>query len=138
MGIGLTHAVIHNVLSGISLEAQCSSFRGTVWKSSSSSSYSEHSGVLAAVLSSVELNDSCLCTGLGGVCGVFHGVTGAGSNEACSMLETWWIIGVFLNGVGRSTVSAPLSYPSSASDSCWSKAAFSVITKHPNYISSDC
>ena len=44
-------------------------------------------GVLAGVLSSVELNDSHLHTGLGGVCGVFHDVTGAGWNEVCSMLE---------------------------------------------------
>ena len=62
-------------------------------------------GVCAVVLS-VELNDSHLHTGLGGI---FHGVTGAGSNEACSMLETWWILGVFLHGVGKSTVSEPLS-----------------------------
>ena len=74
------------------------------------------------------LNDSHLCSGLGGVCGIFHGVTGAGSNEACSMMETWWILGVFLNGVGNSTVSEPLSLPSSTSDSCWSKAAFTAIT----------
>ena len=100
---------MHNVLSGISSEAQCSSFRDTVWKSSFSSSSSEHSGMLAGVLSSVELNDSHLHTGLGGVHGVFHGVTGAGWNEACSMLETWWILGVFLNGVGKLTVSEPLS-----------------------------
>ena len=66
---------MHNVLSS---EARCSSFRGTVWKSSSSYSSSEHSGVLAGVLSSVELNGSHLCTGLGGVCAVFLGVTGAG------------------------------------------------------------
>ena len=97
---------MHNVLSGISSEDQCSSFRGTVWKSSSSS---EHSGVLPGVLSSVELNDSHLHTGLGGVCGVFLGVTGAGLNEVCSMLETWWILGVFLSGVGKSTVSEPHS-----------------------------
>ena len=46
-------------------------------------------GVLAAVLlSSVELNDSHLHIGLGGVYGMFHGVTGSGLNEACSMLET--------------------------------------------------
>ena len=96
---------MHNALSGISSEAQCSSFRGTVSKSSSSSSSSEHSGVLAGVLSSVELNDSHLHTGLGGVCGVLHGVTGTGSNEACCMLETWRILGVFLNGVGKLTVS---------------------------------
>ena len=71
---------MHNVLLVISLETQCSSFRGTVWKSSSPSSSSEHSGVLAGVLSPVELNDSHLHTGLGGVCGVLCGVTGAGSN----------------------------------------------------------
>ena len=94
---------MHSVLSGISSEVQCSSFRGTVWKSSSSSSSSEQLGVLG------ELNDSHLHTGLGGVCGIFHGVTGAGLNEVCSMQETWWILGVFLNGVGKSTVSEPLS-----------------------------
>ena len=43
---------------------------------------------VCGVLSSVKLNDSHLHTGLGGFCGVFHGVTGFGSNEACSMLET--------------------------------------------------
>ena len=58
---------------------------------------------------SAELKDKHLCTGLGGVCGVLHGVTGAGSNEVCSMLETWWILGVFLSGVGKSMVSEPLS-----------------------------
>ena len=58
-------------------------------------------GVLAGVLlSSVELNDSHLHTGLGGVCCMIHGVTGSGSNEACSLLETWWILDVFLNRGG--------------------------------------
>ena len=71
--------------------------------SSSSSSSSEHVGVLS------ELNDSHLHTGLGGVCGISLSVTGAGLNEACSMLETWWILGVFLNGMGKSTVSESLS-----------------------------
>ena len=67
-------------------------------------------GVLAGVLSSsVELNESHLHTGLGGVCGMFHGVTGSGSNEACSRLETWWILDVFLSRVGKSIVSEPLS-----------------------------
>ena len=84
---------MHNVLSGISLEAQCSSSRGTIWKSSSSSSSSEHSGVLAGVLLSAELNDSHLHTSLGGVCGVFLGVTGAGLNEvmfhAGNMVDSW-------------------------------------------------
>ena len=61
------------------------------------------------MLSSAELNDCHLHTSLGGVCGILHGVTGAGSNEVCSMLETWWILGVFLNGVGKSIVSEPLS-----------------------------
>ena len=41
------------------------------------------------LLSSVELKDSCLHTGLDGVCDMFHGVTGSGLNKACSMLETW-------------------------------------------------
>ena len=91
---------MHNVLSGISLEVQWSSVRGTIWKSSSSSSSSEYIAVL---------NDKCLHTGLGGVCGILHGVTCAGSNDACSMLETWWIHCVFLNGVGTLTVSEPLS-----------------------------
>ena len=61
------------------------------------------------LLSSVELNDSCLHTGLDGVHDVFHGVTGSGSNEACSMLETWWILGVFLSGVGKLMVPELLS-----------------------------
>ena len=63
-------------------------------------------GVLS---SSDELNDSYLCTGLGGACNVFHGMSGSGLNEACLMLETWWIPGVFLGGVGKSIVSEPLS-----------------------------
>ena len=47
-------------------------------------------GVIPGVLlSSDELNDSQLCTGLGGACNVFCGVTGSGSNELCLMLETW-------------------------------------------------
>ena len=61
------------------------------------------------MLSSVELNDSHLHTGLGGVCGVFLSVTSAGLNEVCSMLEIWGILGIFLNGMGMSTVSEPLS-----------------------------
>ena len=31
----------------------------------------------------------CLCTGLGRVCGVLHGVVRTGWNEVCSMLEMW-------------------------------------------------
>ena len=113
---------MYNVLSGISLEVQWPSFRGTIWKSfSSSSSSSKYSGVFAGVAlgfgevtsgvasSSGELNDSHLCTGLGGACNMFHGVTGSGSNEASLMLETWWILGIFLSGVGKLIVSEPLS-----------------------------
>ena len=59
-------------------------------------------GVLAGVLSSsVKLNESHLHTGLGGVYGMFCGVTGSGLNKACSMLETWWILDVFLSRVGK-------------------------------------
>ena len=91
-------------------------------KSSSSSSSSRYSGVLAGVAlgvgevtpgmfsSSDELNDSHLHTGLGGVCNVVHGVTGSGSNKAWSMLETWWILDIFLSGVGKLIVSEPLSF----------------------------
>ena len=63
-------------------------------------------GVLS---SSVELNDSCLHTSLDAVHDVFPGVTGSGSNEVCSMLETWWILGIFLSGVGKIMVSELLS-----------------------------
>ena len=63
-------------------------------------------GVLS---SSDEIHDSHLHTGLGGACNMFHGMTGSGSNKACLMLETWWIFGIFLNGVGRLIVSEPLS-----------------------------
>ena len=47
-------------------------------------------GVSPGVLSSsVELNNSCLHTGLDGLCDMFRGVTGSGSNKACLMLETF-------------------------------------------------
>ena len=67
-------------------------------------------GVLAGMLSSsVELNESHLHTGLGGVCGVCHGVTGSASNKVCSMLETRLILDVYLSGVRKSIVSELLS-----------------------------
>ena len=67
-------------------------------------------GVIPRVLSSSdELNGSHLCTGLDGACNMFHSVTGSGLNEACSMLETWWILSVFLSRVGTLIVSEPLS-----------------------------
>ena len=61
------------------------------------------------LLSSAELNDSHLHTGLGGVCNVFCGVAGLGLNKACLMLETWWILDIFLSGVGKLIVSELLS-----------------------------
>ena len=109
---------MHNVLSGTSSVVQCSSSKGTIWKSSSSS---RHTGVLAGValgvggassdlsLSSYELNDNCLHTGPDGVCDALHGMTGLGLNEAFLMLDTWWILGVFLSGVGKLIVSELLS-----------------------------
>ena len=113
---------MHNVLSGTSSVVQCSSSKGTAWKSSSSSSSSSrHTEVLDGVmlgvggassgasLSLYELNDSCLHTGLGGVSDVLHGVTGWGLNETFSMLDTWWILSVFLSRVGKLIVSELLS-----------------------------
>ena len=61
------------------------------------------------LLSSDELNDSHLHTGLGGACNVFCGMAGLGSNKACLMLETWWILGIFLSRVGKLIVCEPLS-----------------------------
>ena len=109
---------MHNVLSGTSSVVQCSSSKGTIWKSSSSS---RHTGVLAGVvlgvggassevsLSLCELNDNCLHTGLDGVCSALRGMTGSGLNEAFLMLDTWRILSVFLSGVGKLMVSEPLS-----------------------------
>ena len=59
------------------------------------------------LLSSDGLNNSHLHTGLVGVCSVFHGVTGMGLKKACLILETWWILGIFLSGVGKITFSMP-------------------------------
>ena len=64
-----------------------------------------------------ELNDRQWLTGLVGVCGelwgvmvtVLQGVVCTGLKDACSMLDMWCMQGVFLKGVGRSTVSEPLS-----------------------------
>ena len=77
---------IQKVLSGVSSEVQCSSSKGSIWKSSSSTSseLSEHTGVLSA-----ELKDKHLHTGLGGICGVLRGVVGTWLKEVWSMLETW-------------------------------------------------
>ena len=79
--------------------------------------------------SSELLNDNWWCTGLqhdwlvAVVCGV------EGLKEMFPSLETWWILGVHLTGVGMLTFSFPLSYPSSSKVSLLSKAALSMITK---------
>ena len=107
---------IQKVLSGISSEVQCSSSSGTIWKSSLSLELLEYTGVLSGSWSLSELKDRHLCTGLGVVCGilwgvmvtVLQGVVLTGLKEACSMLETWCMWGVFCNGVGKSMVSEPL------------------------------
>ena len=104
MDTGIVHVVRHVLVCTMFCQVfpQWSNdqlFRGTIWKSSSSSS--RYTGVLAGVAAGVgrvspevspsadKLNGSCLHTGLGGVCNVFHGMTGSGSNKACLMLETW-------------------------------------------------
>ena len=67
-------------------------------------------GVVPGLLSSSdELHNSHLCTGLGGACNMFRGVTWSESKKACSMLETWWILSIFLSGLGKLIVSEPLS-----------------------------
>ena len=76
--------------------------------------------VLSGTWSSSELSEvndrQWQCTGLVGVHGelqcvmvtVLQGVVCAGLKDACSMLDMWCMQGVFLKGVGRSTVSEPL------------------------------
>ena len=108
---------MHNVLSGTPSVVQYSSSKDTVWKSSSSSSsrYNWASAGVAlgagGVISEVSLSSEGLnvSTGLGVVQNVLHGVTRSGLNKACSMLDTWWILGIFLSGVGMLIVSEPLS-----------------------------
>ena len=108
---------MQSVLSGTISVVQCSSSIGTVWKSSSSS---ESSGVLSGSWPLSELSEVNIwwqCTGLGEVsgesqCGViagWRGVVYAGSKDACSMLETWCMCGVFHKGVGKSAELEPLS-----------------------------
>ena len=130
---GNPFSCMQKVLSGTISDVQCSSSSGTIGKSSSSSGLSEYTGVLSGYWSSSEmsedtgvlsgswslseLNDRQQHTGLVGVCGELQGVivivlqsvVCAGLKDACSMLDTWCMQGVFLKGVGRSTVSQPLS-----------------------------
>ena len=75
------------------------------------------------------LNDNWQHTGLqcDWLVAVMHGVEG--SKEMFSSLETWWILGVHLRGVGMLKFSLPLSYPSSSKVSLLSKAALSMVMK---------
>ena len=75
------------------------------------------------------LNDNWQCTGLqcDWLVAVLHGVDG--SKEMLLSLETWWILGFHLRGVGMLKLSPPLSYPLSSNVSLLSKAALSVVTK---------
>ena len=112
---------MHSVLSGTSSVVQCSSSKGTVWKSPSSLSSSRYTWASAGValraggtssgvsLLLEKLNVSHLHTSLGGVQNLLHGMTGSGLNEAWSTLDMWWILGVFLSGVGMLIVSELLS-----------------------------
>ena len=87
--------------------------------------------MLTARLSSSSelLNDNQQHTGLqcDWLVPVLHGVVG--SKEVLSSLETWWILGLHLRGVGMLKFSLPLLYPSSSNASLLSKAALSVVMK---------
>ena len=146
---------------------QWSSSNETVWKSSCSSSSSRSSymgrvhlecgccrksmgfcngamlegnglSTVRVSSSSEELKANQCHTGLwcGWLVPVLHGI--AGSKETFSSLETWWILEVFLRGVGVLKFSLPLSYPSSSNASLYSSAALRVVMKCPNKTSSDC
>ena len=110
---------MQNVLSGINSVDQCSSSKGTVWKSSSL--MSEDSGVVSLELCEVSIGSLSLLkdrqqhTGLVGVyVGSLADVTGqwgvlcAGLKDACSMLDTWCMHGILHKGVGKSSLE-PLS-----------------------------
>ena len=107
---------MQNVLSGTISVVQCSSSIGTVWKSSSSSEYSDVLSGSWSLSELSEVNVRWQCTGLGEVsgelqCGVLAGLQGvvyAWSKDACSMLEMWCMHGVFRKGVGKSVLE-PLS-----------------------------
>ena len=113
--LGSPFSCMQNVLSGANSVVQCSSSIGTIWKSLSS--MSEDSGVVSLELVEVSMGSLSLLkdrwwhTGLAGKCvgsladvtdlwGVLH----AGLKDACSMLDTWYMQGVFCNGVGKSSL----------------------------------
>ena len=79
------------VLSGVSSDIQCSSSKGTIWKLSSSSELSEHTGVLSGVWLSAELKNRHLHTGLGGVSGVMQSVVVTGLNECEESFAMEWV-----------------------------------------------
>ena len=75
---------------GISSVVQCSSSKGMVWKSSSSSLSKRYIGLGGVDVGdgAGELNESLCHTGLVGVCGGHCGVVSSGLKEACSRVET--------------------------------------------------
>ena len=68
---------------------------------------------------------------------VLHGIEGS-KEDMLSSLETWWILGVHLRGVGMLKFLLPLSCPLSSNVSLLSKVALSVVMKQLNRTSSDC
>ena len=109
---------------------------------------SEYTGVLSGSWSSSELsevNDRQWHTGLVGVCGelqgvmvtVLWGVVCAGLKDACSMLDTWCMEGVFLKGVAGQQCQNHSRNPHLLVITVGGKAAFSAVTKCPNKTSSD-
>ena len=106
---------MQSVLSGANSVVQCSSSRGTVWKSSSSVSKDSGEVVLELVEVSIlsSLKDRRRCTDLAGECvGLqvtgLRGVLCMGLKEACSKLDTWCMCGILCKGVGTSLLE-PLS-----------------------------
>ena len=109
--LGIPFSCMQNVLSGANSVVQCSSFIGTVWKSSSSTSEDSGEVVLELVEVSMlsSLKDRQCCTDLAGECvrlqvdvTGLNGVLCMGLKEACSKLDTLCMHGVLHKGVGTS------------------------------------
>ena len=122
MGMGVStycwvahFSCMQNVLSGANSIVQCSSSRGTVWKSSSLQSEDSGEVVLelieVSMLSSLKVRwhhtdpaGECVRLQVTGL----HGVLCTGLKEACSKLYTWCMCGILCKGVGTSSLE-PLS-----------------------------